>query len=479
MSAATTTLARSGGAATQAIASAENSTLRWLREVVDGNGASPAQMIVTTVLGCIPYVGQALDARNIIIGIIDLSEQPEEGELWLNLVLSLIALVPGFGDALKNVFKLLRQGKPMGRILDALPNSLRGNIERWFRDLNWVAYTRDLNSLLDGILAKLIGVLDGWVSRAVMGNNRVRQVVGQLERLQKLAGRKIDEAMQSLQKAHRKTLSDPLPNTTAAASAARTPAKKAPPGSSASGEVRTTTGGTYTPASGNANGTYRQSPRKRNNSTLGASGEHITDYYFVKRNKRRAKINNRSVLYEYQQPGHNGIDHVWHHASLPFKYRITDTKATGKGRHKLMTPKAAFEALRMGVDIYFGMDDEKRATNAVGTTLGDGVQLSHLWVAEKIKSAQLIGAHEAELREAIKAWRRVRFKPATETRIENGKIERVAVRCPYDRSLVTVTGPNLDTHDKSKGGDLPLCSRPVKVHQIAAEFILPTEMLER
>lgn len=135
MSGAGATVARSG-AASQAIASAENHTLRWLKEVLDGNGASPAQMIVTTVLGCVPDVGQALDARNIVIGFIDLSDNPEDSELWLNLVLSLIALAPGFGDALKNVFKLLRMGKPMGRILDALPNQLRGNIERWFRELN-------------------------------------------------------------------------------------------------------------------------------------------------------------------------------------------------------------------------------------------------------------------------------------------------------------------------------------------------------
>lgn len=478
MSGAAATAARSG-AAGQAIASAENHTLRWLKEVLDGNGASPAQMIVTTVLGCVPYVGQALDARNIVIGIIDLSDNPEDSELWLNLVLSLIALVPGFGDALKNIFKLLRMGKPMGRILDALPNQLRGNIERWFRDLNWAAYTRDLTSLLDNILAKLIGVLDGWVSRAVVGNARVKQVVAQLERLQQLARQKIDEAMQNLQRAHKKALADPLPNTTAAAPAAKTPAKQPPPGSSGSGQVRTTTGGTATPKNGTANATHRQSPPKRDNTTLGASGEHITDYYFVKRNKNRAKINTRGVLYEYQQPGHNGIDHVWHHTGLPFKYRITDTKATGKGKHKLMTPKAAFDALKMGVDIYLGMDDEKRATNAVGSTKGDGVQLSHLWVAEKIKGAQLVASHETELRNAIRAWERVKFRPSSETRLENGKIERVAVKCPYDRSLVTVTGPNLDQHDHSKGGDLPRCSRPVKVHQIAAEFILPTEMLER
>lgn len=47
---------------------------------------------------------------------------------------------------------------------------------------------------------------------------------------------------------------------------------------------------------------------------------------------------------------------------------------------------------------------------------------------------------------------------------------------PYDRSFVTVVASNFNMHDKSVGGDLPKCSRPVKVHQIAAEFILPTEI---
>lgn len=470
MSTATATAARTGGAATQAIASAENSTLRWLKEVIDGSGASPAQMIVTTVLGCIPYVGQALDARNIIIGIIDLSENPDDGELWLNLVLSLIALVPGFGDALKNVFKLLRMGKPMGRILDALPNQLRGNIERWFRDLNWAAYTRDLTSLLDGILAKLINVLDGWATRAVMGNARAKQVVTQLERIKSLARQKIDEAMQSLQKAHKKALADPLPNTTAAAPAAKSPVKKAPPDSKSSGSVKTTTGGTHTPASGNANGTHRQSPAKRDNKTLGASGEHITDYYFVKRNKSRSKVSNRGVLWEYQQPGHDGIDHVWHHGGLPFKYRMTDTKATNKARHRLMTPKAFFDLARQGIDVFMHWDDEGSIRNATpGATVNDGKELSHIWVVRKVGQAELLAEHEAFLNREIERWRRDFAKDSS------GKW-RLSGKPPYDRSFVTVVKPNLDLHDHAKGKDLPKCSRPIRVHQIAAEFVLATEI---
>lgn len=62
---------------------------------------------------------------------------------------------------------------------------------------------------------------------------------------------------------------------------------------------------------------------------------------------------------------------------------------------------------------------------------------------------------------------------------KDGQPQRVAVKCPYDRSLVTVVGPHIDSHNNAKGGDSPRCTRPVKMHQIAAEFILPTEMLER
>lgn len=469
------------GPAAAAMHRTEGDIKKWLTEVLDGTGSSPAQMVITVVLGCIPYVGQVLDARNILIAIIDLCEEPENKEKWIDLVLSLVALVPLYGDALKNVFKMLRLGKPLGRILDALPNQLRGNVEAWFRALDWARYARDLNALADTVLGKLIHVLDGWVTRAVMGNARVRQVVQQLEHVKATATREIDEVMQSLQASYKKALGDPLPATTAAGPAvAKSPAKLAPPGSGAKGNVKTTSGGTHTPAQGEAGGSHRQSPPSRSNSTLGASGEHITDYYYVKRQKSREKVSNHGVLFEYQQPGHNGIDHVWHHSRLPFKYRITDTKATGKNWHKkLMTPKAAFEALRMGVDVYLGSEDEGKAKRAVGTTVSDGVQLSHLWVAQKITQADLAAPHRRTLENAIKAWRRVQFKASTEMQIKDGVPERVVVRCPYDRSLVTVTGPNLDLHDKSNGRDQPICSRPLKVHQISAEFIMPTEMLER
>ena len=464
-------LARTAGPATQAIRRTEDDLATWLREVLDGNGSTPAQMVLTTVLGCIPYVGQVLDARNIVLAIIALADEAQSSERWLDLVLSLVALVPGFGDALKNVFKLLRLGKPLGRILDALPNTLRGNVEEWLRTLDWARYTREISGLADNLLARLIDVLAGWLARVVMGNSRVRQVVGQLRQLQTIAHAKIDEAMQSLKAAHAKVVGDPLPTTTAHAPAvAKAPTKTPPPGSSASGNVKTTSGGTHTPAQGNASATHRQSPPRKTNHRTGASAEHITDYYFVRRNKNRHKVSNLGTLWEYQQPGHTGIDHVWHHGHLPFGYRVTDTKGTSNARHRLMTPKAFYEAARQGIDIFMAMEDESSIRNATPrSTVGDGKEMSHTWVVRKIPASKLNAEHRRTLEKATERWRFDFNKDAT------GKW-RLSGKAPYDRSFVTVVASNTDQHDKSAGDDLPRCSRPVKAHQIAAEFILPTEI---
>ena len=140
--------------------------LTWVEEVVEGKGASFAQMMVSTVLGLIPFVGQAADAYNILRCLYQLSRTPDSNEHWLDLVLSLIALVPGFGDALKNVCNMLRHGKPMGRILDSLPRHVRGDIETWFRTLDWARYTAELIQNLDAILQGLgVGVVPDYMVR--------------------------------------------------------------------------------------------------------------------------------------------------------------------------------------------------------------------------------------------------------------------------------------------------------------------------
>jgi hypothetical protein len=69
------------------------------------------------------------------------------------------------------------------------------------------------------------------------------------------------------------------------------------------------------------------------------------------------------------------------------------------------------------------------------------------------------------------------FKLGAQTTFEDGKIQRSLVKCPYDRSLITVVGPNLNQHDNAKGVTAGRCAKGVASHQIATEFVLPNTIL--
>lgn len=471
----------------------EESAAQWIKGVLDGSGSSPAQIIVAVVIGCIPFVGQGVDVGNVIVSVVKIAEKPEEKDNWFDLVFNLVAFIPVAGDGLKIVFKQLRSGKAMGAILDAIPSkTMRGNVDKWFRNVNWNTYTKELQTTCNKIIDGLTDVFDSWLTRAVLGQARLKTLVTQLKQMKKVANQKIDMVMKELQAAHQKALGTPYPNTTARAPvvttrAPSTPAAKTPrqpnqqpaPHTPPNGSVPKNTGGNAANAGTQNNSTKRKQRkrRRRSNQELGSGGEHITDYYYVKRMKSRTKINFNGVLYEYHYKGHNGIDHVWHSARLGHKYRVTDSKATNALSHRsLMTPKAAMMALRMGLDVYMASDEDDKVKRSVGTTVGDGVQMSHLWVSSKIESARIIPAHDS-LIEAIEAWRRVDFKPSTERVFKNGKRQTMAVRCPYDRSLVTITGDKFDHHQKCKGLDKPKCTRTVTAHGIKLEFVLPNDML--
>lgn len=457
----------------------EQSAADWIKGVLDGSGSSPAQIIVAVVIGCIPFVGQGVDVGNVIVSIVKIAENPNNKDNWFDLVFNLIAFVPVAGDGLKIVFKQLRSGKAMGAILDAIPSkTMRGNVEKWFRNLNWNAYTKELQTTSNKIIDSLIDVFDSWMTRAVLGQARLKTLVVQLRQMKKVANKQIEMVMKDLQLVHKKALATPYPNTTAKApihtSGSKKPNSTSAPRTQQNGQVLKNTSGNSA-TTGSKNTSTKREAKKRSNQELGSGGEHITDYYFVKRKKNRSKINNNGVLYEYHDTGHNGIDHVWHSNSIGHKYRITDSKSTNLASHKkLMTPKAAMAALRMGLDVYMKSDQESKAKRSVGTTVADGVQMSHLWIAKKIGSAGITPAHD-KLEDDIEAWRRVKFKASTEKRM--GKT--VAVQCPYDRSLVTITGNLFDHHSKCKGLDKPKCTRTVTAHAITLEFVLPNEMLER
>lgn len=513
---------------TDYIAKAEQDTLAeiltWVQEVVEGRGQSISQLIVTVVLGCVPGVGQAVDVYNILRALYQLTRNNEKADNWIELVLCLIALVPVFGDALKNVFRMLRSGKSMGRILDSLPTKVRGNIEAWFRQLNWAAYTAELIGHANRILDGLIDLLGGRVARWVLDTKGLQRLIAQLKALKGKASQKITEAMDSLKHAHQQAMMQPLPNTTAHVPARPSAPPRPAPGSKAPAPApapkpapsppkpstgptspapstkpapapRTTpstpakkpadtpsnrslpanTGGTAAPRQGQATGQQRQSQRSNySRHKVGVQGEHIADYYFVKNKKTREKINNKGVLYEGRQPGHQGIDHVWFSKTNGNTYRISDTKGTNEPIFKkLKSIVDVKNALMDGLELIVEDEDEAKVRNSVGKTKSDGRQMSHLWISRKIGSASLVAEHSMKLPQKIRAW-------------EGDLEETDPAACPYERSLITVVGSNFIQHDgnaKSKNANSTppagKCRKNATRHQIATEFLIPENILAK
>ncbi len=91
--------------------------------------------------------------------------------------------------------------------------------------MNWAAYTREIQGTCNKIIDGLIDVFDSWLTRAVLGQARLKTLVTQLRQMKQLASRQIELVMKDLQVAQRKALATPYPNTTARVPiVARTPA---------------------------------------------------------------------------------------------------------------------------------------------------------------------------------------------------------------------------------------------------------------
>ena len=69
------------------------------KSFVKGDNNSPWAILAETVIGCVPILGQLVDARDIIKGLVQVSGAPTSPLGWFNLITALIGLVPGSGSA--------------------------------------------------------------------------------------------------------------------------------------------------------------------------------------------------------------------------------------------------------------------------------------------------------------------------------------------------------------------------------------------
>ena len=92
---------------TTSIVVSKEETSLWdgTKKFLKGDYDGPNALLIDTVLGLVPGVGQVIDARDIIRGLTAVSANAASFGSWFELITALIGLVPGGGDFLKRALR--------------------------------------------------------------------------------------------------------------------------------------------------------------------------------------------------------------------------------------------------------------------------------------------------------------------------------------------------------------------------------------
>ena len=486
------------GASSRVIKDVDDGVGTWLADLVTGAGSSPSHIIVTGILGVVPGVGQVMDARDLVLGVIAVAKTPGAVGTWIELVITLVGCVPAVGDALKVGFKLMRKGVPFGRVLEAVSPKMRGNVEQFMRKIDWAALTTQCKALFGKSIDAFVDGLDFWVVKAVAGRTEVAQITQELRAVGRRGPAMIDEAMDELRQMHQKMLGHELPKNTAAVSSSR-------PVHSASMGVRTAEqeaeaarrerklarkrAAQEKAEKVSPNSTHTSTKKKANKKEKpwisGIPAEHITDYYVRRKHTHYRKANHDGRLIEEYSKGHNGLDHLWRNMTTGRAFIVGETKSSIFDSFKLMAAlpahlQQAFDALRADEaanptrngqpNIFENADRDQYANRRVpigsdetaDAELRKGLakpnektrlatQMSHLWIRRSLEEDKHLTLEGKRLIRLIRDW-------------EDGDID-----CPYNRWISLVTGRQLTTHRKSGG----------KTHQVQTMLNLPDNILNR
>ncbi|WP_197539747.1 hypothetical protein [Ralstonia solanacearum] len=485
-----------------AVKVADDDLSDWLKGLVTGEGSSPSQIIVSGVLGVIPGLGQAMDVRDIIVGVVTISKSPTSPAGWLDMSITLVGCVPALGDALKTSFRMIKSGHSLPRVLDAISPSLKGNLEHWFRTVNWGSVASGLKRNFDEVMGAFIHGLDGWVVQTIMGKKEVALLIEQIKDLRQRAPKMLDEAVEELQALWKKSMGDAVPKSTAAhatphaPAAPHAPSEHAPHGPSA-GEApkakapeprktekveRDHTATEHAPTDAARSDTRRATKKKQTWET-GVPAEHITDYWCARNKRNLKKANNFGKLWEEWHPaGRQGIDHVWIQTGNPTRPGVIgETKsslfgafrflaamprdiqeqlqALGKGEVDNPTPNGqpnifhsegrdAVGSVKVPVNQQGGEVELKKG---LGNTKSKGVQMSHRWIIDSIEAENLTPSGLA-LRKKIDLFRRQ-------------QLLNPGVPPPYTRWVIMVTGRQKHLHDTAKQHEIqnPVITIPDRI----------------
>jgi hypothetical protein len=274
-------------------------------------------------------LGQLVDARDIIKGLIEVSAAPASPAAWFNLITALIGLIPGGGDAAKRSMRAIKSGAVhTDELLDMIRRLYKGDPEKLLKDV------------LD--VSKLRKQLD-----QILSNPKLRAHLGPE------ASKRLDAIQSNLNKqfdAFKKEIDDWLTKgrrtsaqggTSTKASTGTPPAK---PNTQAKSGVQAKTKQGDAASANTPNAATQRTTRFKSltQKVLGVLGEHMADYYCqdVKGwgvkvrhdsgDKNAAKLNDSGRLVQLWPcvPRGRGIDAVWATPGGKKPYAVIEAKAS-------------------------------------------------------------------------------------------------------------------------------------------------------
>lgn len=363
-----------------------SSSLNWMWGTLLGNwnpNQTTSQIVADVALGFVPVIGQILDLRDLIAciyALVDEKEEDKQKEHWLLLILTLIAIIPGAGDVIKGVGKIviLNIRKYGTKHVDSAVKSSIEPIKRLLQDEKVIKVLQTNNAskiITDTIsyfrlkinLLNAEAILSHWrvfneqIKRLLEPGYRLAMPAGmehflveashKSEYLLSKAGKEINASLQEAKDILAKTL-DELE-------------KELNQLGIQAGKEK------YTGITLEKNNP--QVVRGYTNKRKGIYGEQVSDEFMEARNFRSLLSPERQKrLLEGATATGRGIDGVYANPKPPPPYIITETK------------------FRTNAGEYIDSDGSLSKTNKVEDLLGstkDGKQMSDSWIENRLKEA--------------------------------------------------------------------------------------------
>jgi hypothetical protein len=373
------------------LASLRDEALSFLK----GDNNAPWAILAETVIGCVPILGQLVDARDIIKGLIEVSGAPASPLAWFNLITALIGLIPGGGDAVKRGLRSVKSGATqVDDLLAIIRRFYSGDPEKLLKEvLDLSALRKQLDAILDN--PNLLSRLSPEVRRSV-------------DTIQANLGKQFD--------AFKKEVDDWLAKGRKSSSEASPAARHTPgtpeakPGTKAR-EGSHSTGNHSDPATPNTPNAATQRMarfKKLSNKVLGVMGEHMADYHcqevkawgtpaphdqgLVNANK----LNDASRLVQLWPTliRGRGIDAVWKKNGGFKPYAIIEAKASfdpTRTLGSLLGDAGDKTGKDAGNQPYgrAGRTGSKGGTGPTATRQANGnvTQMSHEWIENRLQKA--------------------------------------------------------------------------------------------